>query len=184
MRNCSADWRAASGEVAYVLADVEVQSVDVPEMDVLVLLVEKYVIRTQDGGSFHRRLVEMWGQYSEELVAFLLSVPCMSLEILEVGRELLLTKTALGTRLLQAKSCRGDGQAGQKTANAKLIKVSSNADEVLELRKRWASSDVSAQDLTAKLTKIKAQLVHVSAERLELSTRSGTVGTESDKLLE
>lgn len=50
--------------------------------------------------------------------------------------------------------------------------------------KRQEASDVSVQELNAELTKVKAKLVEMTAERLESSTKLGAVAAECNKRLE
>lgn len=53
-----------------------------------------------------------------------------------------------------------------------------------ELSRQQAVSDVFAQKLTVKITKVKPKLVRVATKRLELSTKLGTVEVESYKKLD
>lgn len=85
-KELSADWRSAHGVVADVPAEVEVPSVDMPDMDDLALLLEKDAGWTQYVVSVYLRLVEMCGQYRSELAALKLSVPHTSLEVVKIGR--------------------------------------------------------------------------------------------------
>lgn len=55
---------------------------------------------------------------------------------------------------------------------------------MIELHKRQAAADVSVQGMTVDLTMVRAQLVQVTMERLELSTKLGDVADEFDKRLE
>lgn len=89
MESCHTDWRGAVGEVADVPAEVEVKSVYVPEMDDAALLFEKNAGWTQDVHPVDLRLVDIWGQYRDELSALKLSVPGTPLEVAKIGRELL-----------------------------------------------------------------------------------------------
>lgn len=59
--------------------------------------------------------------------------------------------------------------------------VSSNAAEQMELRKRQAVFDVSVYELSEEETRIKAQLVQITAKNIELSPKRAAVTTESDK---
>lgn len=63
---------------------------------------------------------------------------------------------ALGTLLEQAESCERVAQAERAATDVELAKANSGADELLELRKRQAASDVSVQELTAELKDVKA----------------------------
>lgn len=93
----------------------------------------------------------------------MLSVSRTPLQIFKIGRELLSSDIALGTYLWKARSRRRDSQAVRATADAKLAKMSSDVDEVVELQKRQAASDVSVQELTTEFTRVKAKLVQVTA---------------------
>lgn len=62
---------------------------------------------------------------------------------------MLSSNVALGVRLGKTKSCERDGQAAREDTDVKLVKMSSNAAEVGDLRKRQAAFDVSVQELIA-----------------------------------
>lgn len=108
----------------------------------------------------------------------------MSPEAVKIGRELLSSNIALGTRICKAESWERDAQAVREPADAKLVKVSSDADEVVEFRRRQAAFGVSVKELTTELTRVKAQFVQRTAEKLEQSTKLGPVASYSDKRLE
>lgn len=91
-------------------------------------------------------------QYRGELAVLKFSVSPASLEVVKVGRKLLLSNIALGTGLRQSKSHQREAQAACEAANAKSERVNSDANEVVELRKRLEASDVSVKELTAELT--------------------------------
>lgn len=80
------NWRAASGEAGDVPEELEVPSVDVPEMYNRILLLEKNAGWIQDVGSVNSRLVEMWEKYQGTLVALILSVSRTPLEVVTICR--------------------------------------------------------------------------------------------------
>lgn len=55
---------------------------------------------------------------------------------------------------------------------------------MVELRKRQASSDVSARALTVELEAVKAQLIQMAAEKPELSMNLNAMASNSDRRLE
>lgn len=63
-------------------------------------------------------------------------------------------------------------------------KLSSVANELVELSKRCVASDLSVQELTAELKEVKLQLAKVTTEKLELLTKLNAVEAEFDKRLE
>lgn len=118
----------------------------------------------------------------------------------------------LWTLLRQTKSPERKAQEARKTSDAELARMSSDAKEVVELRKRQTASNLSVQDsntdtsdgacqlptnctltyfspnvnseMTAELKKDKAQLVQVTTEKLELSKKLEAAVAKSDKTLE
>lgn len=64
------------------------------------------------------------------------------------------------------------------------MRANSGAKELVELRNRRAGSDVAVQELTAELKVVKSELVKVTTEKLESSTKLNAVEEESDKTLE
>lgn len=67
---------------------------------------------------------------------------------------------------MRAESYKREAQAAGKAADEKLAKGHSDANELVELRKRQAALDVSVQELTADLKEINSQLVKVVEEKL------------------
>lgn len=126
----------------------------------------------------------MCGRYRGELAPLKFSVICTSFEIVKIGCEFLSSSIALGIRLGQAESCERDPQAAQGAADAKWAKTNSDANEGVELWKLQAALDLSARELTAELTKVRAELIQVTTERLESSTRLDVIAVESEKRLE
>lgn len=108
----------------------------------------------------------------------------MPLEIVKTGSKLLSTNLAPGTRLRKAESRERNTLVAGEVADAELAKMSSNAEEVVEFRKRQATSNVYVQELTAELKRRKARLIQATAKHLELLMRLDAVAAESDKTLE
>lgn len=67
-------------------------------------IIKKEAGQTQDVGSVDRRFVEVWVQFWSKLVAITLSVPLSSVEVLKIGRALLLANFAARTLLRQTKA--------------------------------------------------------------------------------
>lgn len=87
MESCAADWRADKGVIVDVLAEVELPSVDVTEVDEHLMLFEKDASCTGNAGSVDFHLIKMPGQQRGKLADFLLSVLLTPLEIvLSVAR--------------------------------------------------------------------------------------------------
>lgn len=78
----------------------------------------------------------MWGQYRGDFAVFKLSVSRTPLEVIRVGRKLPSNNIAPGTGLGQAKSREPEAQAACDGDDAKLATVNSNANEVVEFRRR------------------------------------------------
>lgn len=91
------------------------------------------------------------------------------------------TNLALQTRLVKTKSREHDAQTAREAADENLAKMSRNADEVGELRKLQAASDLCVHELTGELKTVKVRLIQTTAENLELSTKLDSVVAESDK---
>lgn len=179
--SCGADYSAANGEIVRVPMDGEVLSVDVQEMDDLPLLLQTDGGWNQGVCSIDDRLDKKCGQYRIELAALKKSVPRTPLEIVKIGRELFSSHIALGDRCGKAESFEPDDKVAREAADVKLAKARSDTIEVVELRKRQTASDVSVEGLTAELTSVKAQLVQVTAEKYEFSTRLVTVVAEFEE---
>lgn len=62
-------------------------------------------------------------------------------------------------------------------------KASSDTAETVGFRKQQGMSDMSVLELSVELTRFKAPFVYLSAEKLDLSTKLGAVGAESDNRL-
>lgn len=77
-----------------------------------------------------------------------------------------------------------DVQPVREAADAKLAKLSSDTDDVVDLHKLQAVLDVSIQQLTTELTRVNAHLGQVTAENLKLCTKPGAVAADFDKSLE
>lgn len=96
-----ADCRTPNGEEKMydILSKVKDQSVDVPGMDDLTLLLQNNAGWRQDIGSVDPRFVEACGQYRGEFVVIKLFVSRNSLEIVKIGGEVLLSNAAHGVCL-------------------------------------------------------------------------------------
>lgn len=120
-------------------------------------------------------------RFRGELAALKFSLPFTSFKVAKIGLEMLSSNISLRTRLWKAETRKRDAQVEREDADAKLGKAHRAAHYVVELKKRLAASHVSVQGLTAELTTVKAQLVQVTADKLELSTKLDPVMAESDK---
>lgn len=63
MESFHADWLAPSCGIVDAPAEVDVWYVDVPEMDILAVLLENDAVWTQGVGSVDPRRIETWAQY-------------------------------------------------------------------------------------------------------------------------
>lgn len=151
-----------------------------PEVDDLSLFFERDASWTQDVGSYGLWTDEKWGQYRGELTALRSSAYPTSLEVVKIGRQLMSPNIALGARVEKAKRRQCDISVAQKVANSELAHVSSDKDDIVVLQKRHSASDVTVEELTTELSKVKAQLVQLTAENLGLLTNIGTVSAEFD----
>lgn len=113
-----------------------------------------------------------------------MSIPCTSGEVLKLGRKLSSAKVAREAPLGQVESCEREARVVRKAADAKLTRANKGADELVELQKWQVVPEVSVQELTAELEKVKAKLVKVAAEMLEFSTKLNVVEAVSHKRLE
>lgn len=175
MESYCADWWAANGKIVDVPAVVEVQSVDMPEIDHLEILLEKDADWTEDFVSVDSLVAEIWGQYRGDHNFFELSVTCTAFEVVDIGHELFLSNIALVTRLEKTETRERDALADCEAAGAKFVKACNNAGVVVNLQKRHTGSDVSVHDLTVELARVKAQLVQLTAEKVEFCTGLGAV---------
>lgn len=135
MESCRADWHACNGETAVVAVLVKGQTVDVPKLDDLPLLLNKDADWTQGVCSIDRRLVLTCGLYCGELTAMKFSVLRTPLAVVRNRRKMFSTILALGHRLERAKYCERDPQSVCKAADEKLEKMNREADGLVALQK-------------------------------------------------
>lgn len=113
--------------------------------------------------------------YRCEPTALKLLVPHTPLVVVKTGRELFSINLALRTRVGKAE-CRERGtqascergtqasrkratQASREAADARLANMSSNVHELVKVWKRQTASNVSGEELTAELKKVKVYLI-------------------------
>lgn len=181
MRSCTVAWRVSNGRIRDVPEEIGVASVDVPEINDLTLFFGKDSGWSQYVSSIDPCLFKTWVIYQSVLVSSMFSVPRTPIELIENGPEVLPSITELWTSIWKAKTREHDAQAAREVADAKLENENRNSDETVVFRELPAASNMSEQGLIPYLPRLKEQLVQLTAEEVQLSTKVGAVGTERYK---
>lgn len=160
MESCAADWQATNSKVADVPAEVKDPSVDVLEMEDFALLIERDAGWAKDVGSVDPRPCKRYGQYRSELAAIKVLILCTYLEVSRIDRESSSANNPPRAHVGHAESPACEAQVAREATDVKLVRANNIASDLVELRRRPVTTNVSGQKVMAELLGTKLEVVN------------------------
>lgn len=144
-------------------------------VDEIIILLVQDTRWAQDVVPVNFRLFLRWGQYRGVLPSLKMFYPCKYHKAVEIRHEVPTSNIALEACLGQAKPREREGKVAHEPADVTFAWASSAFNKIGRFCKLQPACNVSVQNFAVAGKNVKAQLVQVTTERLELTTNLDAV---------